>query len=389
MNKTYLTLIYLWVCHFLVDFMIGIWLIYKTIAGLDIAIVGVITGVSVFIGEAFQLYFGQLSDRGYRKKLICAGLILSSSCALISYTENYAYLFILFFLTCLGSGSFHPAAVGLIGSLSKKRKGLFITLFIMGGALGLAVSQIIFRSFYTYFDGNTAFLMIPSLVLGLSLIFYQLPETNSAKKPISVKSIIATFQKKHMSCLYFTQFCNQIVGWAVIFLLPDILLSRGYDSWITFGGGHLSFVLGGAFIMVPGGLIADKTSYKLVIMTSLICGFIFFYTFIKFPYLSNHLTLILLFLLGAAIMLINPLVIAFGNKLYPNEPGTVSGFLMGFAWCIANPLGQSGGGLLTKLFVEDVGAKALSLIGIFFLIGFAISSFLPAKDSFEFETLKT
>jgi FSR family fosmidomycin resistance protein-like MFS transporter len=391
MNKTYITLIYLWLSHFLVDFMIGIWPIYKTIAGLDIAVMGLIAGVSVFIGEVFQLYFGQLSDRGFRKKLIIAGLCLSSMCGLISYTENYFLLFILFQMTCLGSGAFHPSAVGLVGSLSKNHKGVFITLFIMGGAIGFALSQILFKFFYSHFDGNTAFLMIPSAIIAFSIALYPLTESNSktSKKPITLKSILALFKTKHMSCLYFTQICNQIIGWAVIFLLPDILLSRGFDSWISFGGGHLSFVLGGAFIMVPAGLIADKFSYKTVIITALTSGSIFFYTFLKFPFISNSTLLILLFLMGASIMVINPLVIAFGNKLYPKEPGRVSGFLMGFSWCIANPIGQAGGGLLTKLFTEDAGAKALSILGIFFLIGLAISVLLPAKDSFEFETANT
>ena len=85
-------------------------------------------------------------------------------------------------------------------------------------------------------------------------------------------------------------------------------------------------------------------------------------------------------------MIINPLIIAFGNKLYPKEPGAISGFLMGFAWVFASLIGQAGGGLLTKMFTEDAGAKALSLLGVFFLIGLFLSLFMPGRKVTELKT---
>ncbi len=52
------SLIFLALAHFLVDFMIGIWAIYKTIAHLDLFLAGVISGVGAFIGEGMQIFFG-------------------------------------------------------------------------------------------------------------------------------------------------------------------------------------------------------------------------------------------------------------------------------------------------------------------------------------------
>nr|MBA2728798.1 hypothetical protein [Parachlamydiaceae bacterium] len=69
-RNQYLTLAALWVGHFSVDFMLGIWSVYKTIAGLDLALCGLIVGLCAFIGEGLQAYFGTLSDRGYRTQLI-------------------------------------------------------------------------------------------------------------------------------------------------------------------------------------------------------------------------------------------------------------------------------------------------------------------------------
>lgn len=379
-TKLYTVLGTLWLTHFLVDFMIGVWPIYKTLAGLDIATMGIIAGSSVFVGEALQIFFGSLSDRGYCKALIISGLIATSITGLITYTDNYLFLFILFLITCLGSGAFHPSAVGLLGSLSANRKGLFITIFATGGSLGFGLSQLVFANFVNY----SALLMIPSFFLGLLLLFFnfQQPKTSERTK-LTLTSITALFKKEHLCCLYFTQICNQIVFWGLIFLLPDILVHRGVDKWICFGGAHLTFVLGGALMMVPGGYLADKYSYKTIIMGASTFSLLFFVLFLKFPFISNSLLLTLFFFMGASMMIVSPLVIAFGNKLYPKEPGAISGFLMGFALCIANPLGQTGAGLLTKLFSDNATSNALSLLGIFFFIGLSISYFLPMNQKVE------
>lgn len=388
--KLYITLFFLGLSHLLVDFMIGIWPIYKTLAGLDVAIMGLIAAFSVFIGEAFQLFFGMLSDKGFRKILIITGLSLTPLSVLISYTDNYYLLFFLFQIVCIGSGAFHPSAASLASSLSKNYKGVFITLFALGGAIGFALSQIVFSHFYLNYNTKTWSLMIPAFLLAILLISYSLdPEFQRDKKKtsnnlaFSLQSITSFFKRKHLRSLYFIQICNQIVVWAFIFLLPDILLARGADNWLVYGGGHLIFIAGYAFMLLPSGFIADKYSYKNVIITATALGAVFFFLFLKFPFISKNALLTLLFLIGASIMVINPLVLAYGNKLYPKESGSISGFLMGFAWCIANPLGQAGSGLLTKLFTDDAAAKALSIIGIFFLIGLGITFLLPARSEVE------
>lgn len=378
----YITLIFLWFSHFLVDFMIGIWPIYKTIKNLDLGIMGLIAGVSVFIGEAMQLIFGQLSDRGHTKTLIILGLLATGISAFISYTENYYALFGLFLVTCLGSSAYHPSAVSLSSSLSKKNKAILITLFSVGGALGFAFSQRIFSTFYDWSNGKTLLLVLPSILVSFCIAMNPMRKeiTKNAtheKKKIGLKTAFLLFKKEHLNTLYFIQICNQIVGWGTIFLLPDILKSRGLDHWVCYGGGHLVLILGSAIMLVPSGYLADRFSYKKTIMILSFIGMLSFYTFLKLPNASNQLVLSLLFLMGASILVVNPLVVAFGNKLHPDEPGVVSGFLMGFAWCIANPIGQAGGGMLTKLFTEDAEVKALSLLGLFFIVGLGITFFLP------------
>ena len=143
-------LIIVWLAHFLVDVMIGFWSVYKTLAHLDLAIAGLIAGICPFIGEGMQVIFGSLGDKGFRKALLIFGIGATCANALISYTDQYFPLFLLYLLTNIGSGAFHPTAVAIASSLTKNRKGLFVTIFASGGALGLGVSHMIFTHYYQH-----------------------------------------------------------------------------------------------------------------------------------------------------------------------------------------------------------------------------------------------
>lgn len=389
----YATLFFLWAAHFLVDLMIGIWPVYKTLANLDLAWAGIISGLSALVGEGLQIIFGPLCDRGYRKHLILCGLLITTASVWMSYTTEYGWLFFLFLMTCLGSGAFHPAAGSLAGKLTDRRKSLFITIFASGGALGLALSQVLFTQTFQLLEGRTSVLLLPSVVLAILIFSFGLrgcSQTYSDQK-IDYLKIFTLYKEKNLRNLYISQVFNQAVFWGIIFLLPDILKSHGYDSWICYGGGHFCFILGGACMMIPSGYLSDKYSPKMVMLVSTLSAMVLFYAFLFLPSLPNPLLLSLIFSLGAFTGLVNPIIIAFGNRLKPDAPGMVTAFLMGMAWCIAEGLGQVSSGLLTKFFVDDAPSKALGVVGIFFVIGLASTLRLPSlrTGEGELEYIKT
>ncbi len=377
-----ITLIILWLGHFLVDFMISLWPIYKTITHLDIATMGMIAGLCAFVGEGLQMVFGSMSDQGYRRSLIIFGIVASTSCAFLAYTQNYWILFFLFLVTCIGSGAFHPAAIALVGSLSPTRKGLLISVFATGGAAGFGCGQLVFSSLYETMQGKTAILAIPSILLVLLIAFYQMANIKLPtipKQKMDFKGFFKLFKNRNIKLLYIIQVCNQSVSWGLVFLLPDLLISRGYESHVCLGGGHLCYILGGAAMMIPSGYLADKYSFKRVILSASCIGSILFYLLLSGYFTSSSIILVILLFMGASIQIINPLIIAFGNRLVPHSPGMVSGLLMGLALCLAEGLGQGGGGLLTRFFDEDAPAKALAILGIFSLVGISFVIQLPSK----------
>jgi FSR family fosmidomycin resistance protein-like MFS transporter len=380
MTPIYITLFLVTLGHFIVDFMIGIWPVHKTMAELDLATAGIIAGSCAFVGEGAQLYFGGLADRGYRRFLIAAGILAATASVFLSYADDYAFLALLYLMTCLGSGAFHPSAVSLISRMALQHKTLFITIFAAGGALGLASSQLVFSHSHAFLEGKTAILAIPTLFLVLYIAFrslYEPPIAQTLPANSKFKAIKQFFNDRNLTYLYISQVCSQTIAWAIIFLLPDVLQTKGYNSWICYGGGHLCFILGGAFMMIPGGYLAEKYSAKAVILIASIIGYGTFYCLLFAPPLSAIAIGALLLTFGASLNVINPISVAFGNRLMPTNPGTVSACLMGLALCVAEVLGPGGGGLLTKLFVEDAPIKALAILGLMFIPGLIAASMLP------------
>lgn len=358
-----LTLFFLWIGHFLVDMMIGIWPVFKTMAHLDLAVAGIISSIAAFAGEGSQIFFGPLSDRGYGKTLIFFGVIVTCASSLFPYAPNYWGILGLFFLTCLGSGAFHPSAAGFAGALTSSNKSLCMTIFASGGSLGIAFSQIVFTHTFQALDRHIYLLAIPSLLLAvlIYLFFQKMPKTNS-QHPTNWRELLRLFRYKELRLLYFVQVFNQALFWGIVFLLPDLLLSRGYDTWVCFGGGHLFYMIGGAAMMIFSGFLADKYSPRNVILIAIASSFILFNIFLFSTGMPLPFLMGLIFLNGAALGLVNPVLVSMGNRLMPANPGMVSAFLMGLAWCFSEVVGLGGAGLLTKLFEDDAPAKALGLL---------------------------
>ena len=375
------SLLILCVFHFLVDFMIGIWPVFKTLNNLDVALAGLIWAIGASCGEGMQVVFGRLSDSGHRKALILFGVLVSASGAFFAYTTSYPLFGFLFWLVCLGSGAFHPAAVGMVGRLNEKRRSTYITIFAMFGALGLAMSQITYSWVYLATNANTFYLIIPAFLLVVfSLKSAVLPATDNAKKKRPpFLSFLKFFKNRSLRLLYISQVCNQALAWGLIFLLPDLLKSRGYEPWLVYGGGHLAYVLGGVFLLIPSGFLADKYSSKSVIWISSLIGTLALYSILFMPELEEGQIIPLLFITGAAIAVVNPVSVSLGNKISPSNPGMVSAFLMGCVWCVAEFIGPGGGSLLTKLFEEDAYARALMLLGLISFAGIMAAYSLPAE----------
>ncbi|NGX59284.1 MAG: hypothetical protein KR126chlam3_00432 [Chlamydiae bacterium] len=364
MKKTF---ILLWLSHVFVDFSIGIWPIYKTLAGIDILQAGIIMGVTGFSGEVLQLAFGYFSDIGFRKKILLFGMLISSAALFLTFSNNFASLLALMLCVMIGSGSFHPAAVGLATSLPPS-KGRSILLFASGGALGLGLSQVIFFKSLHWFGGHAYPLLIPFLIIALFWVFHSIPEQIPEKKNPPLREFFAPFalHKRSLLLLYASQVFSYGVLLSFIFLLPEILRSKGCSDWLFMGGGHMSFIFGSMLGMLLLGSLCDRLGYKKTLLIATISSIVLLNVFLFSPLPPGLFAIPFLGLLGIALNLMNPLIIAWGNHIIPQNPSTVSAFLMGLAWCFSNLI-PTLAGFIATIFTTTPYIMAFSSITLFLI----------------------
>ncbi len=368
--------------HFSVDTMLGIWPLYKSMVEIDLGKAGLIVAFGAMIGEGAQLFSGNLSDRGYRKVLILAGTLIAASSTFLPYASNDWVLFFLYFLTCVGSACFHPCAASLVSGLHPSRKNLVLAIFAACGSLGLATSQLTFTQAYEWFQGHTAWMILPGVALVFILMYVPFPRPSPIQSPrvnsFSIKELISFFKSPSLRFLYFSQVANQSILWGTIFILPDALKTLGHEDWICYGGGHCCFILGAACLMIPGGVLADYYSPRKVMIYGCILSCVTFYAIL----FSNFHPLVLLpslFIAGATMALMNPLALSLGTRLEPQRTGAVSAFLMGMVWCVSEAIGPGGVGLMTHLFDDHASIKALAILGSLFILQLYATLKLPKE----------
>ncbi len=359
--------------HFLVDLMIGVWPLFKLEVGLDVAIAAMVTGACVIVGEGLQVYFGSLADRGYSTALLIFGPICAAASAFLPYGSGVPFYALCLIVTYVGSSAFHPTAAGIVASLSATKTNIMVAIFHSSGLVGLALSQVLYS--YTTVQREskaTWILALPSLVLAVLLIAFRkklVRKAESSKQKQNVSALFkGFFKRKPLKWLYFTLLTNQIAAWSLIFLLPDLVVSRTSEAWIVLGGGHLIYVLGAACTAVPLGFFADKIKPHRVISMVTIGAAGSLYLLLTISHISPVALSLLLFTTGGLLGSIAPLSLAMGNILEPKERGAISAFLMGFVWIFSEGLGITLGGVLTSCFAEDAAVKSLLLMGFFALV---------------------
>lgn len=362
--------------HFAVDICSGIWPVYKTLAALDLTRAGLVATVGSIIGNGLQPVFGVLADRGWRRICLTLGLLLSGAVVFVPYFTSYASLFLLVLLTSMGSAAFHPAGAGAASAISKKHTGVLLAVFLMGGYVGYALSQVVFTATYRALDGSTGVLCLVTLLpcLGIALRVPKVPfrtHSESAFRGTLAQNLAP------LSTLFAIQFFASAVNVAVIFLMPDLLLTRGSPRWLVQGGGHAALVLGGALSLFPAGLAADRLGARRVLLAAnLLSGA--FLLGLLFGSRAPWFEVVAAVGLGAFNGANGVVAVSEGNRRVPGRTSAVSALLMGLPWCFSSFAPWLAGVLASP---QNGGSPvhALAWIGLSIPAALLCSNFLPAR----------
>ncbi|WP_409361926.1 multidrug effflux MFS transporter [Bartonella heixiaziensis] len=139
-----------------------------------------------------QIFFGPISDRYGRRKIILIGLALYSFAAIGSaFVSNFSLLLILRALQGMGGAAMRVLTVSIVRDLYSGRKmaevmSIVMMVFLIAPMIGPATGQIILLF------GNWQFIFIFMAIIGLGLMIWiqlRLPETLYAQRSLSFSSV--------------------------------------------------------------------------------------------------------------------------------------------------------------------------------------------------------
>ncbi len=356
--------------HFLVDIYSGFFGIYLVIAGLDPVIAASISALASFVGNGLQPFLGYFADRVRGKLPVFAGMLMGSICmSCIGLTQNYVLLFVLMLFGKIGISLFHPAGANISGAAGRSRREFGFSIFTTVGTFGFALSHPSFSVVTGALGTHNSYLLaLPCIVFAFAYLFLGEMEIQGHKVHVSFHELrrIVLRNLGQLTVLFLVMILRAAFVIGIGFFVAKLFAQWGFDRML-YSTASTVFSFSGASGVLLVGALAHRVNGKTVMLISL-TGFIPFYAAFLYFGLAGNVLLTFLFLgiTGFIVFSGQASNVVMGQRIVPEMISTVSGFLMGFAWAVANFSGP----LVAAL--EDAIPRLPGLMS-----GFAVLVLLP------------
>ena len=345
---------------------------------LTIAEAGWLAAILVISSSFTQPLYGYISDRYLKRAFVVfSPLVTALFMSCLGLADSYAMLALLLICGGVGIASFHPQGAAMTALASRDRKGLGMSIFVTSGTIGYSLGPILITYTVLWFGlERSYFVMIPGLIV-FAMLFFLVPATDHSSK-VAVKqglrqSLGAVWQP--LSKLYILVVIRSAVQMCFVNFLPLYLSHKGLPPLMA-GKVTTLFLFFGALGGFSGGTLADKFGGKNVISFSMLFSTPLIMSFLLTDGVSSYL---LLALGGVVLLSTAPVNVVMAQNLVPHNASVVSALMMGVAWGV--------GGMFVPLIgrIADTAGlgRALMVVALLPLIGFAVAVFLPRERAAE------
>ena len=333
------------------------------------AILGIIASFIQPYGAILGMKFGE------KRVQIVTILLTAIFTSLIGSTKNL-YIFILFLaLGRIANSLFHPNGATYIGKLSSSKKHTNMSIFSIGGTLGMAISSITIVWFVEHFGIEKMYLTsILGIAVAIFSIFY-LDDLSDHKDKITQSpglGIVESSKNYGVKRLLTVAILRTFIGMIFTTLVPIYLHQLNYK--LLWGGYFLTFgILASALGNYTGAVISDKKGAKFINILSSFTATIFIFIFLISHNLYIMLAAFILLLFIASFPI--SANIAFMQELIPNRKGVASSLVMGVSWGITNIIFMAISPLIDILGIHTI----MIIIALTLPIGGIIALGLPGE----------
>jgi len=343
--------------------------------GLTYAQVAMLVLAGNLTSSLIQPLFGYLSDQIARRWVLPASIFVSGAgIALLGLAPGYAASLALVVVMGLGVAAWHPEGYKTATGVAGERKATALSLFSLGGNVGIAVGPPLVTVLITGLGGRgTLGLMVPTLLVGtLMLALLPLitresaaPRAGSraagrgATMPGAMAVLILVVTVRAWASLGFTTF--------VPFYYLDTLHAEpaivGVLLFVFLGAGALGTVIAGPI----ADRVGPRAFIRWVLLAALPFGALFLLT-------RGPVAFVALALYGGVLTSSFSVSVLMAQAYLPRHAGMASGLIVGFA------IGLGGAGVTALGWVADTWGvpAALWISAMMPAVAFVVARFLPA-----------
>jgi FSR family fosmidomycin resistance protein-like MFS transporter len=304
--------------------------------GLEASLVAVLAATLSFSASLAQPLFGALADRIGRRRVVVAGVVISS--AMLSLVALVPTLWLVAGLLVVGglaSAAFHPAAAGLARRSGASNESLAVSIVAAGGTLGVAIGPVLVLLIMRNVGvAATPWLMVPGVALG-AIAYIVVPD----------EPPVARSRPPLLDAQLLFGPAGGLVAAAVLAALPAIAFGAGFPLWLvqerglaadssvigwTLASYSLAAVLGG----LSAGALAHRVNPTAVIGGTMIASLLpFVAVFAVEPGTVPYFLAVMA--AGGLLSASTPLLVVNVQDMVPRSIGAASGMMSGFAHGLA------------------------------------------------------
>lgn len=340
MPHAYRCLICLTLTHIIVDasaIIVGpLWGELERVHSLTENTLFIVLTIHALASSLAQPVFGYIRDRYPIKSILWIGPVLGAvMMPMVGPANSVFVLCVVLLLGGIGIGSFHPEAAVVVGSLIPERRTRSLSLFMFGGAMGLALGPIICGAIVSTWGLSSIWVLAP-LYSGLILLLYQFGKPpaelfeRDRKKP--AQSLSQMLEGRVFLALFLFMVCS-------LRLVPNMAMDK-LISFILNNHDASAFEIG----MIQSVFLFSASAGMLLMAFRFKSGHEKAFM-IGCPLLGIPLMLVLgwdgcptwlmtLLLIPSGLILwgTSPAMVSYSHQLFPKGGGVASAITMGMAW---------------------------------------------------------
>jgi len=318
---------------------------------------------------------GYVSDRtGIRLFVLLGPLITGIFIGLLGIAPSYWFLAFCLIMGGIGHSAVHPQGAAMIGDIGRRRAGLFMSVWMIGGTSGMAMGPLIVTLVVSAFGlSGTLYTTVLAVIITVLLFrFAPAPTLRDVAHAYSLRTHL--FPKmKSLAVLWLLVAIRSATGMSFMNFLSVLLVQKGFPLF-TSGLAVSLFTGGGALGGFLGGTLSDYVGKKKVMLASFLLSPIVLLLFLKS---GGILSWGLLIIGGICVWGASPVIIVAAQEIAPESRTLVSSMMMGLGWGVGALLVT-----VTGLLGDTIGLeKALQWILVLPLIGLILTSFYVRDEA--------